>query len=245
MSVSRTDYSKMAEPYSLHRRAHPGVLDELCAELSASSCVLEVGCGTGNYLTAIFRSTGCRCVGIDPSPEMLAKLHERGLPVQMVETIRASAEQLDMFREQFDFVYSVDVIHHIQDREAAFRGAFQSLKSGGRICTVTDSEWIIRHRQPQSVYFPETIEVELARYPPIPVVRAETTDAGFSEIHEKISEYRYELTDAAAYRNKVFSSLLHIGDAAFERGLAKLEADLSRGQVQAVARYVLVWGTKP
>lgn len=240
--MTSTDYRSLAEPYSIHRRAHPGVLAELSARLSAASRVLEVGCGTGNYLTAIFESVGCRAVGLDPSPDMLAKLRERRVPV---ETVQTSAERLDMFHEDFDLIYSVDVIHHVRDRAAAFQGAFQALKSGGRICTVTDSEWIIRNRQPQSVYFPETIDVELKRYPPIPVLRSEMTRAGFSPLHEVPAEHRYEITDAAAYRAKVFSSLLYIDDDAFERGLARLEADLQRGPVQAVSRYVLVWGTKP
>lgn len=242
--MNPTDYSKLAAPYSVHRRAHPGVVWHLAAELGAGAQVLEVGCGTGNYLAALFESTGCHCVGIDPSAHMLAKLRERDLPPDRVEAIQASAEEPNRFRDRFDLIYSVDVIHHLRDRRAAFRSAFQALKAGGRLCTATDSEWVIRHRRPLSTYFPETVGIELARYPPILVLRSEMTSAGFSALHEEVTEHRHQLTDAGAYRAKVFSSLLHISDAAFESGLARLESDLARGPVEAVSRYLLLWGTK-
>jgi hypothetical protein len=54
----------------------------------------------------------------------------------------------------------------------------------------------------------------------------------------------YEITDAAPFREKVFSSLLHITESAFQTGLARLEADLQAGAVPYVSRYQLLWGTK-
>lgn len=56
--VMQTDYSVLADSYAVHRRAHPGVLGRLAAELSPSSRVLELGCGTDNYLAAIRQSVG-------------------------------------------------------------------------------------------------------------------------------------------------------------------------------------------
>jgi SAM-dependent methyltransferase len=204
--------------------------------------VLEVGCGTGNYLGAIRESTGCEAFGVDPSPEMLAQLRARALPVRVRE---GHAEQLDFPAGTFDLVYSVDVIHHVVDRETAYREAARALRPGGVVCTVTDSEWIIRHRTPQSVYFPETIAVELARYPSIEALRSMMVKAGFESPSEEVVEHSYELTDAVAYREKVFSSLLYISDEAFSRGLAKLEADLLRGPVPCTSRYLLLRGNAP
>ncbi|MDG6903635.1 MAG: methyltransferase domain-containing protein [Nitrososphaerota archaeon] len=77
------------------------------------------------------------------------------------------AEKLGFEPDLFDLVFSVDVIHHITDKLSHFREAYRALKPGGRVCTVTDSEWIIRNRQPLSVYFPETVAAELTRYPSI------------------------------------------------------------------------------
>ncbi len=236
-----TDYSVLADRYAAHRRPHPGVVAELAIGLTAESRVLELGCGTGNYLAALGERVGCDAIGIDPSPQMLEQLRARGLSSRALE---GRAERLDFADAEFDRVYSVDVIHHVADRPAAFREAFRVLKNGALVCTVTDSEWMIRNRRPQSVYFPETIDVELARYPSIDALRDELTAAGFESLRERVTERSYEITDAAAYRDKVYSSLIYISDDAFRRGLERLEADLRRGPVQCVSRYLLLWGKK-
>lgn len=147
------DYDKLAAEYARHRQLHPQVLRSLLARsgIDATSKILEVGCGTGNYVIALQEAAGCTARGIDPSAEMLAKASGRGAPVILA---RGRAEELAFSDGFFDLVFSVDVIHHVGDRPAYFREARRILKPGGRICTVTDSEWIIRHRQPLSAYFP-------------------------------------------------------------------------------------------
>jgi ubiquinone/menaquinone biosynthesis C-methylase UbiE len=153
-------------------------------------------------------------------------------------------ERLNVPSDEFDLVYSVDVIHHITDRDAAYREAFRVLREGGRICTVTEADVMLRTRQPQSHYFPETIDVELARYPTIATLRSGMTGAGFQHLSEQVAEWAYDMTDASSFRNKVFSSLLCINENAFESGLARLEADLAHGAVPYVSMYLLLWGTK-
>jgi SAM-dependent methyltransferase len=95
---------------------------------------------------------------------MLAEALRRSTPVQFSH---GRAEKLDFPAESFDLLFSVDVVHHITDCAQAFREAWRVLRPGGRFCIVTDSEDIVRNRQPLSVYFPETIALELSRYPAI------------------------------------------------------------------------------
>jgi len=155
------------------------------------------------------------------------------------------AEQLSVATGQFDLVYSVYVIHHVTGREAFYREAFRVLRDGGHVCTVTESEMMLRTREPQSRYFPETIDVELARYPRTDNLRSEMQRGGFQDLSENVAEWAYEVTDPTPFREKVFSSLLYISEDAFESGLTRLEAALSAGVVPYVSRYVLLWGTKP
>ena len=162
-----------------------------------------------------------------------------------VRTVVGRAEQLSVATGQFDLVYSVDVIHHIVDREAFYREAFRVLRQGGQVCTVTESEMMLRTRDPQSRYFPETIDVELARYPRIENLRTEMQRAGFQCLSEHVAEWASEVHDTTPFREKVFSSLLYISEKAFESGLSKLEAAMAGGVVPYVSRYVLLWGTKP
>ena len=121
----------------------------------------------------------------------------------------------------------------------------RTLRPGGRVCTVTDSEDIIRRRQPLSVYFPESVAVELARYPKIADLEEAMGMAGFTGIHAKTVEYGFITTDIQAYRDRAFSSLHLISEAAFQAGIRRMEADLQKGPIQCVPRYLLLWGIKP
>lgn len=237
------DYDRLAADYAAHRTVHPGVFAELLRAIDAlgASRVLEVGCGTGNYIRAIGGCQRIRCVGIDPSEGMLREARRW---FRSVKLHPGRAEALDFDPDSFDLIFSVDVIHHVGDRMAFFRGAAQALRPCGRICTVTDSEDIIRRREPLARYFPETVEVELRRYPDIAVLQTEMAQAGFTDIHESRVEFSYSLSTLEPYRDRVFSSLLLIPDDACARGIERMEGDLARGPIPCVSRYVMVWGSK-
>ena len=119
------------------------------------------------------------------------------------------------------------------------------LRPRGKLCTVTDSEEIIRHREPLAVYFPETVTVDLARYPRIHDIRTGMQYAGFVEIEEMTVEFAYELKDIAPFRARAFSYLRLISDDQFARGIARMEQDSRDAPIRSVSRYTLVWGAKP
>jgi len=237
------DYDRIASEYSQHRKVHPGVLAELISygALSKGSKVLEVGCGTGNYAVALRALVGCGLWAVDPSEEMLSRAKERSDEIRFC---LGKAEKLDFQQGFFDMVFSVDVIHHLSGPSDFFREAHRVLKKGGRVCTVTDSEWIIRHREPLAVYFPETVEVELKRYARIDELESIMTRIGFGEVKESMAEFSYELHDVQAYHDKAFSSLHLISKEAFELGIERMERDLRTGPIKCVSRYSLLWGTK-
>jgi hypothetical protein len=112
------------------------------------------------------------------------------------------------------------------------------------LCTVTDSEFIIRNRRPLSEYFPETIERELQRYPRIPHLRDGMALAGFSNVTEDVVEFNYQLTDCSVYKAKTYSALQLISQTAYERGITRMEHDLQSGPIECVSRYLMLWGHK-
>ena len=240
----KIDYDTLASEYAQHRRIHSGVLMNLLAEshLNASSSVLEVGCGNGNYIVAIQEAVGCTCWGIDPSEQMLAISRSRS---QQVRFEPGQAETLAFPEATFDLVFSVDVIHHVGDRTAFYHEACRVLKPGGKICTVTDSEDIIRDRQPLAYYFPESVEPEVKRYPHISDLHQIMVEASFDGIFEKRVVHHTTIQNIQAYRDKAFSSLYLISPEAFERGIQRMETDLLAGPIQVVSRYLLLCGMKP
>ena len=171
-------------------------------------------------------------------------LSEAGARSSDVVFQQATAEQLGVPSESFQLVFSVDVVHHLRNVQAYFKEAHRVLRREGKICTVTDSEWIIRQRHPLAVYFPETVQVDLDRYPSIAEVRQTMAGSGFKDISEELVEFSYELTDARPYHEKVFSPLQLIPETAFRRGIQRLEMDLRSGPISCVSRYLLIWGSK-
>jgi SAM-dependent methyltransferase len=55
--------------------AQPGFYRELAAELAATT-IVDLGCGTG-LLTCELAGSGCRVIGVDPSPAMLERARQR------------------------------------------------------------------------------------------------------------------------------------------------------------------------
>ncbi len=238
------DYDKFAARYARNRQVNDAVLTDLFAtsRITNAARVLEVGCGTGNYIAAIAERVGCQCWAVEPSDNMRAAAQQKTRG--HVTLVTAVAEEMAFPENFFDLIFSVDVIHHLSNRTAHFAHAQAQLRPSGYFCIVTDSEEIIRTREPLSRYFPETVEVELQRYPQVPLLKEELRDAGFTEIADRITELPYQVRDIRPYTEKVFSALHLISGDSFARGIARMQTDLASGFVQGVARYVHIWARK-
>jgi trans-aconitate methyltransferase len=91
--------------------------------------VLDLGCGTG-HLTSDLAERGADVVGVDQSPEMVARAAET-YPDLRFE--RADARSLD-FEGTFDAVFSNAALHWIpaSDQDAALESVANALVPGGR-----------------------------------------------------------------------------------------------------------------
>lgn len=237
-------YDHDADEYAAHRRLHVGVFRELCGRgmLTPDSAVLEVGCGTGNYVRSLAERYKCDAHGLDPAVAMLshASAHPTG-----VHWVQGRAEQLAFSARAFDLIFSVDVIHHVSDKVGFYHEAERSLRPGGHLCTATDSREIILQREVLSGYFPETVDVEVARYPRIDELEAWMAAAGLQDFLVVKVERPYKLTSIQPFRDRAYSSLHLITEEAWLVGMELLERDMACGPVRGVSRYVCVWGHKP
>lgn len=239
--MTRIDFNSYAHEYARNRTVQPKLLERILAQLAVEPRhhVLEVGCGTANYARAIARETGAELYGIDPHVAMIenATIDPDEARVHLRE---GSAEQIPFPDASFDALFSVDVIHHVENRPAYAAEAFRVLRPDGRLLTATDSAEDIRGRIPLSSHFPETVAPELARYPAIEEQMAELAAAGFAEITTDAVAYEYSLTDIAPYEARAFSALRLIDEGTWQRGVERLRADLERGPVIAVSSYTIL-----
>ena len=90
--------------------------------------VLDVGCGMGRFAEVATR-WGARVVGIDLS--LAAEVAAKNLLDREFVAFQADVFALPFAPESFDIIYSVGVLHHTPDCEAAVKALDKYLKPGG------------------------------------------------------------------------------------------------------------------
>jgi SAM-dependent methyltransferase len=134
---------KSSEYYDLHvqkvrqrteTREYQYLLDRFMALLPSDSCIIDIGCGTGEHL-AYFQHKSYPAVGIEPSVEMRRHCRERGLEVldgsfekileaiepinQPIGGIWCAASMLHVPAERFEPILN-DLNRILQDRGVLF-----------------------------------------------------------------------------------------------------------------------------
>ncbi|MFT3825103.1 MAG: class I SAM-dependent methyltransferase [Chitinophagaceae bacterium] len=89
--------------------------------------ILDLGCGTGQLAYAI-SEYGAEVVGIDNSPEMIARA-KQAYPSVQFEIKDATGFS---FQQPFDAVFSNATLHWIQEQQQTLKCVYNSLKPGGR-----------------------------------------------------------------------------------------------------------------
>jgi SAM-dependent methyltransferase len=90
--------------------------------------VLDVGCGMGRFAEVATR-WGARVVGVDLSAA--AEVAAKNLADRDFVAMQADVFALPFAAESFDIIYSIGVLHHTPDCEAAVKALGKYLKPGG------------------------------------------------------------------------------------------------------------------
>jgi len=90
--------------------------------------VLDVGCGMGRFAEVATR-WGARVVGVDLSAA--AEVAAKNLADRDFVAFQADVFALPFAPESFDIIYSIGVLHHTPDCEAAVKALDKYLKPGG------------------------------------------------------------------------------------------------------------------
>jgi len=92
---------------------------------------LDFGCGSGRWsLLVAPRVDNLVCADASPMALNVAK---ENVPHQNVQFVNCTQQNIPFPDEHFDFIFSLGVLHHIPDTEAAIRSLSAKLLHGGRL----------------------------------------------------------------------------------------------------------------
>jgi SAM-dependent methyltransferase len=117
-------------------------LDGLAQRLGEGGAILEIGCGTGNFLLQAAKAfPGARLAGVDIDDESLAKARDKVQQAGLTERISLHREKVDDAVGGFDAVVMIEVLQEIapQIRPAVIGAAARTLKAGGWMVIVDET----------------------------------------------------------------------------------------------------------
>jgi len=185
--AQRVDYDQIATTYDARYASglYEGVLEALRALVLANKprSVLEVGCGTGYWLTAL-RTLAPRIYGLDYSLAMLRKARDTDSTKSLV---RATAEALPFRSGTLDLIFCVNAIHHFGRIDQFIVEARRLLRPGGYLSVIGMDPHHGRDRWCVYDYFPQTRATDLARYPSSGQIIDTMLQVGFTRVDCRVA----------------------------------------------------------
>ena len=235
-NAPKVDYDEAAANYDASRSAGTktaALLRQLLAPLTGAT-VLDVGCGTANFLAEVAGFAG-RAVGLDLSAGMLSQAASKQTGAHLV---RGNAGSLPFDAQTFDAVYCIQVLHHLPEKQRFMAEVHRVLKAGGRFVIQSCS-----HAQLKTFwdyhYFPRALEIDLRRMPDVADIRSMLTTAGFHDISVRSCPFEWVFrVSPASYLEKSYRD----GDSTYslltpqeiEEGCARIRADIRAGRTEEV-----------
>lgn len=108
--------------------------------------ILDLGCGVGRFGIKLAELTSAEVIGLDVSNVAIqqANAHAQKKGVSNFHAICDDFKDVH-YREHFDFVLCINMLHHTDEREKIAENVFNSLKPGGA--------WIIIENNPVNPLF--------------------------------------------------------------------------------------------
>jgi ubiquinone/menaquinone biosynthesis C-methylase UbiE len=196
-------------------------------KIFCSSVVLDVGCGTGIFTIPLAKKTNASVFGLDSAREMIkkAKIKEGS---QRVEWHIGDAEKLPYGNAHFDCAIMTMVIHQIVDKKKAIDEIYRVLKKNGTVVVMTKSHGQLKRSLVMD--FPKTRQIDLKRFPSIPVLRYMLLSAGFENARYHVVSGGTVKVSIGKYLEKIrkrfISTLTLLSEEEFQRGLQIFERRL-------------------
>jgi SAM-dependent methyltransferase len=215
------DYNDISENYSIYRNASPTVVDHILEKIKNKNIkeILEIGCGTADYLYALTQQLKCNSYGFDNSENMISEANKKNPGLKLkINDLHKVFDYNDNF---FDLVYSIDVVHYVKDLD--------DLENR----TITK-------------YFPESLEIEMKRYPGVNEIIENMKNSDFKGIEISHTEKEYKMDEKIfqKFKNKAFSAIRLISEESFEKGIKKVKKDMKNNKCLVKELYTYIWGVK-
>jgi ubiquinone/menaquinone biosynthesis C-methylase UbiE len=233
------NYDEMSRAYDTGRAAHLETTGKIVRllDVGRNSMILDLGCGTGNYAWAIHRLTK-HITGLDLSPGMLAKAHAK-YPEMLL--LQADVTNLPFESDIFDGAFAIQVFHHVKEKERFLEEAFRTLREEACIALHSCS-----HQQMQAFwfyhYFPEGLQIDLARMPDSHVIASFLKNAGFTNVGIEICYQDVVVADETPHRylDKRFrdsiSTFAFLSEEDIELGCRRIQLDIATGEVAGIVQ---------
>ena len=229
--MKTTDYSKIASKYDDNKIRHYIEKDINIERILKKNnnkqiCVLDLACGTGNYLVkqiTEYKDQQIKWFGIDKSTDMLNVAKQKRLPAELV---LGDACQIPLNDNSIDYIKIRFAFHHFSDKKKALQEVYRILKVDGEV-----SIYNINHDYMQYSwvykYYPQVEQIDKDRFPNTIDLYKWLIESGFetqASINTIIKKFYYKdiLEDA---QNRDMSQLNLISDQEYQIGLNKIIAD--------------------
>lgn len=257
-------YDRIGLAYNETRKADPYLTSALFRLLNPSKTgiYLDVGCGTGNYTSALAEK-GVHLIGLDPSSTMLEKAQKqhRGMQWHI-----GKAESIPFDDNSMDGVLATLTLHHWDDITAGFKEIYRVLKPGGRFLFFTatphqmEGYWL-------NHYFPQMLQKSIQQMSSKAAIQKMLKEALLGLVLTEKYFIQPDLQDGILYVGKhqperYFEEGLRGGISSFSdlanrsevaNGLLQLREDIDNQSIQGIVKsyentegdYLFVLAEKP
>jgi SAM-dependent methyltransferase len=233
--MARVDYDAQAERYDAGRT----LPDEAIAtwmvaarrHIPGAARILDLGSGTGRFSAALAEAFGADVVGVEPSAGMRSQAAPKAH--DCVAYIGGAAEAIPLAGATIDLAWLSSVIHHFDDLDAAAAEIGRTLRPGGVVLI----RGAFGGRPVPSLYrFFPAAQAVVDSWPTITDAIWSFERAGFASFYsEQVPQLLANDLSVMVERIRLRAdtTLEHISDSEFERGLSELEevAKLEHGPV--------------
>ena len=225
-----TDYSKIAEVYDQNPIRigiyKDPIIESLLKNNSNSITILDLACGTGNYLNTqmtSFPNNRIKWYGLDLSNDMLSIAKKK---ITGAILVKGNAHCLPFQSKTFEFVKINFAFHHFLDKKTVIAEIYRVLKRNGILSIVnitpdyTKKSWVYH-------YFPSSVAIDNERF---------ITTEGLFELLES-NNFNPKITIDIEFKrilykdiiieteNRDMSQLHLISEDEYQKGLSMIKED--------------------